>query len=377
METAVLDAVGIKLTIGRKELHEAVATASRAVTGRSTLQILSNMYIKAQDGELTLTATDLELSIECRVKADVRQAGAVTSPAKLLSEITGSLPDEEVVLETMPSGALKIQCNAAEYELLGQPPNEFPMLPSVEGGTSLSLRHPDLKEMIRQTIYAVSGDDTRPQLTGVLFILNDGCLKAVATDTHRLSLKTLLIADAGGEAYAIIPSRAITELSRVLSDDENAVVDIAFKENQVQFKTESVTLISRLIDGQFPNFERVIPTGGSHKITMMVQPTIAALKRALIVAREAGNRVHLSFVSGKMLITSDAQNVGRAKEELDVVQEGEQIEAAYNARYLIDALEAVTTEGAVLELSEPLKPGLLKPIGTNDFQAVIMPMQLS
>jgi DNA polymerase-3 subunit beta len=373
----------MKAKASRKNLYEGVQIALRAVTGRSSLPILSNVYMKAHsDGsgddksKLTLIATDLEMGIECAVPAEIEEEGAATVPARAVSEILASMPDSQVVLKT-DDGALKLTCESSDYKINGLPPDEFPLLPEVDGNARFTIPQPALRQMIRQTIYAVSSDDTRPILTGVLIVLKDNVLKMVATDTHRLCVKTVELSGAEGEAYAIVPSRAMSELLRILSGDEEKKVTVSISENQASFDTDGVHLVSRLIEGQFPSFDRVIPTEHNRKLTLQVDPFQQGVKRASIVAREDANKIVLSTGSEKLTITSESAMLGRAHEEVDLLREGDDIEIAFNARYILDTLGAVESEGIEFRLQGPLNPGVLKPTDSEDYICVVMPMQIS
>lgn len=370
----------MKATASRKNLYEGVQIALRAVTGRSSLPILSNVYIKAEKdkeaGKLTLMATDLEMGIECSVDAKIEEEGTTTVPARVVSEILASLPEAEVALKT-DDGSLKLTCEQSDYRINGLPPDEFPLLPAVDGKARFTLPQPTLRQMIRQTIYAVSTDDTRPILTGVLMVLKENDLKMVATDTHRLCVKTIELTGAEGDAYAIVPSRAMSELLRILTGEEDKTVSVSISDNQASFDTDGVHLVSRLIEGQFPNFERVIPAEHNRTLTLQVDPFQQGVKRASIVAREDANKIVLKTGEEKLTITSESAQLGQAHEEVDLLKDGDDIEIAFNARYILDTLGAVECEGVELELQGPLNPGVLKPVDTEDYLCVVMPMQMT
>ena len=367
----------MKAVLPRKKFYEAVQVASRAVTGRSSLPILSNVYIRGEGEALTLIATDLEMGIECSIGAKILKEGKVTAPAKVLAEILSTLPDADVTIELTDAGALHITCGSSDYSILTLPSDEFPLLPEVEGHARVTLKQGKLRQMIRQTIYAVSTDDTRPIMTGMLVIVKDEEMKFVATDTHRLALKSTKISGAIGEAYAIVPSRAMNELSRLLGGEDDLPVEIAIAENQVKFCTDHTVLISRLIEGQFPNFDRVVPKEYQRKWSLQVDTLQDAVRRAAIVARENANRVVLKTMDDKLAISSESGSIGKAHEEIDLVREGEELEIAFNARYLLDTINSVDTEGVLIELQGSLNPGVIKPTEGDDYLCIVMPMQLS
>lgn len=379
----------------RKDLYEAVQTVGRAVSGRSTLPILSHILVTPQGGaNLKLTATDLEMWVECSLTAriqaslgDMEEAGGFTVPSRYFTEILGALPEADVVLDR-PDGGNKTQlrCGRSDYSLLGLPAEEFPALPEVEANATITVSGAMLKAMIKQVAFAVSTDETRVILTGVLFIFNGQQIKMVATDTHRLAVRGGVASSGEGQGQAVLPARAMNEISRLAGDDDEVVIALAqgqarFEVNKKNSNGETVsttTLITRLIEGQFPNYERVIPQGHERKLTLETAEFQKAVKRVAIVARENANRIVLETEGAALAMSAESGTVGSARDEIEVAREGDDIQIAFNAKYLGDVLAAIETEGVVLELTEPLRPGILRPIGDNaaDYLCVLMPMQV-
>lgn len=379
----------------RKDLYEAVQTVGRAVSGRSTLPILSHILVTPQGGSnLKLTATDLEMWVECSLTAriqaslgDMEEAGGFTVPSRYFAEILGALPEADVVLDR-PDGGNKTQlrCGRSDYSLLGLPAEEFPALPDVEPTATITMNGAVLKAMIKQVAFAVSTDETRVILTGVLFIFNGPQIKMVATDTHRLAVRGGVASAGEGQGQAVLPARAMNEISRLAGDDDEVVIALAqgqarFEVNKKNSNGDTVattTLITRLIEGQFPNYERVIPGGHERKLTLETAEFQKAVKRVAIVARENANRIVLETEGAQLAMSAEAGTVGSARDEIEVAREGDDIQIAFNAKYLGDVLAAIETEGVVLELTEPLRPGILRPIGDNaaDYLCVLMPMQV-
>lgn len=379
----------------RKDLYEAVQTVGRAVSGRSTLPILSHILVSPQGGgALKLTATDLEMWVECSLTAriqaslgDMEDAGGFTVPSRYFTEILGALPEADVILDR-PDGGNKTQlrCGRSDYSLLGLPAEEFPALPEVEPAATITVTGGMLKAMIKQVAFAVSTDETRVILTGVLFIFNGKQIKMVATDTHRLAVRGGVAAAGEGQGQAVLPARAMNEISRLAGDDDEVVIALAqgqarFEVNKKNSNGETLattTLITRLIEGQFPNYERVIPAGHERKLTLETSEFQKAVKRVAIVARENANRIVLETQGAQLSLSAESGTVGSARDEIEVAREGDDIQIAFNAKYLGDVLAAIETEGVVLELTEPLRPGILRPIGDTaaDYLCVLMPMQV-
>jgi DNA polymerase III subunit beta len=379
----------------RKDIYEAVQTVGRAVSGRSTLPILSHILVTPQGGSnLKLTATDLEMWVECSLTAriqaslgDMEEAGGFTVPSRYFTEILGALPEADVILDR-PDGGNKTQlrCGRSDYSLLGLPAEEFPALPDVEPTATITMNGAVLKAMIKQVAFAVSTDETRVILTGVLFIFNGQQIKMVATDTHRLAVRGGIASSGEGQGQAVLPARAMNEISRLAGDEDEVVIALAqgqarFEVNKKNSNGDTVattTLITRLIEGQFPNYERVIPAGHERKLTLETAEFQKAVKRVAIVARENANRIVLETEGAALAMSAESGTIGSARDEIEVAREGDDIQIAFNAKYLGDVLAAIETEGVVLELTEPLRPGILRPIGDNaaDYLCVLMPMQV-
>jgi DNA polymerase-3 subunit beta len=351
-------------------------TVTRAVSGRSTLPILSNVLIEPNSTTVELAATDLELGIKCSFNASVSEKGPITVPAKTISDIVSQLPEADVTVALDDRNTAVVTCRRSEYRILGLPSEEFPPLPEVGNEIAFEMPQRLLHEMIRYTAIAVSTDDTRPILTGICTTLAGNKLRMAATDTHRLALRSCELSAASGERTVIIPGRALTELLRALSADSDEPVRVRLDANQVMFATDTVTLVSRLIEGQFPKFERVIPAAHTKKLTIPIAEFHQAVRRASIVARENANRVVLRTDGENLTVTAQAGDLGNAYEELEIVREGDDIEIVFNCRYLLDVLSVLEGDGLSLEMTEPLAPAVVRPIEDGDYLMVIMPMQL-
>ena len=378
----------------RKDLYEAINTVGRAVSGRSTLPILSHILAMPQGDTLKLVATDLEMWVECSLPAQFQvgigdsgdENEGFTAPAKIFGEMLGALPEGDVVLER-PDGSNKIhvRCGRSDYNILGLPAEEFPSAPEVTPTASVTILGSDLKAMIRHVVFAVSTDETRPVLTGVLFLFDGTNLKMVATDTHRLAVRTGKIISGEGNANAVLPARALNEISRLAGEDDTVTIFIA--QGQARFevartmgegKQHITTMVTRLIEGQFPNYERVIPSGHNRKLTLETAEFAKAAKRVAIVARDNAHRLILETEGAQLVLSAESGGVGSVRDEIEVAREGDDIQIAFNAKYLLDVLNVMDTEGVVLELTEPLRPGICRPIGegADDYLCVLMPMQV-
>ncbi len=391
--TPVISRAALKADCPRKDLFEAVQIVGHAVSGRSSLPILSHILIQAEGDGLRLVATDLELGISCRIPASISEPGALTAPSRTLTEVLANLPDKgEVALSVDKSHTVRVHCQKSDYKILGLPAEDYPSLPEVPDSVSFRIPQARLREMIRHTLFAVSTDETRQILTGVLMVFDGASLRLVATDTHRLASIESVVLEGHGSHNAIIPSRAMNELTRLLTDAEGEV-QVILSNNQIQFDLPGdagIQIVSRLIEGQFPNFQRVIPTNHTRRLKIPSEPLLRATRRAFIVARENSNRVILKTVDDKLVLTAESQTVGNAYEEVEIEKEGDDIQVAFNSKYLLDVLSVVDTDSVYLELTEPLKPGVMRPAPAQqaegdeatiatapDYLCVLMPMQLA
>lgn len=367
-------------TVARKELYDALRIVGKAVSAQSTLPVLKNVMIEPGPDEIRLTGSDLELSIEVRVRAKVSGKTAITLPKGTLTDIIANLPEGDVTVTLDEKDNASIKCGRSSFVVPGLPAEDFPPVAEVKSEAVLQISQPLFGKMLRQVLFATSDDDTRPILIGVLFRVEDGRLTLAATDTHRLAVRSEKVADGSDFISAIVPARALRELLQALSGEEQATLTLRADPNQILFATEKVTLVSRLIEGQFPRYERVIPSQFTRRGTMQVDELASALRRVRIVARDAAAKDRVIFAHaeqlGQPLMTLSAEGDGaKAHEEVDLVWEGEPLSIAFNVNYLLDALGGMS-EGVFLEMTEPLSAAALRPVNGEDYVQVLMPMQV-
>ncbi len=367
----------MKVRCEKSELSQAIGTVQRAVSGRSTLPILSNILIQTVEGKLRLLAYDLEIGIQCEVPVSIEAEGSTTVPARILSEVVAALPEAELSIEVDEDNKVTLVCEKSNYTIHGLPAEEFPALPAIQDDPALEVSRVTLRQMIRQTSFASSVDETRPILTGILTTCDGSRLTMVATDTHRLAWAWSDLPGEARELSAIVPARAYNELFRLLGSDEDQPCSILLSESQAQFVVDNVVLQSRLIEGQFPNWEKVIPREQDKRVTCDTKALTTALRRAAIVAREDTNKVVLDIQPDTLTISADSHDIGTAREELPIELEGEALKIAFNARYLLDALAVIESDTVILELKNDLDPAVLRAAESEQFTYVLMPMQLS
>lgn len=341
------------------------------------MPILNNLLLDANDEILRITATDLELGIEAQISAAVSEKGNITLPARIFGDIVVNLPAAPVTIDVSEGDTrTRITCESIKFEILGLPAADFPLMPSNGGETITRIDSGLLRTMIRQTSFAVSTDETRPFLTGVYLVLEDGDCRLVATDGGRLALrKAKLPGGVQGKVAAIVPSKTMAELVRALGSAEGEVT-IASHENQLMFTVGQMRFVSRLIAGQFPPYEKVIPAEFKQRIKVGTERLLRAVRRASITARDSANVVRLSAAERTLTVSSNTPEVGKAQEEIDVQAEGETIQVAFNAKFLLDALANMDSAEVLFELTGSLSPGVLRPVEHGDYVYVLAPVRV-
>jgi len=373
----------MKVSCLQENLAKGLSIVGRAVATRSTLPVLANILISTDASRLKLSATNLEVGINCWVGAKVDQEGAVTVPARLLADFVNSLPNERIDLTLITrTQTLNVKCGRYEANIKGIDAQEFPLILIPEEDHRVKIDPGLLCTMIDQVAFAAASDESRPVLTGVLAEVNEDGLTFAAADGYRLSLRSVELADAPEQPMsAIIPARALQELRRISGDEQEPVeMLIAPSRNQVFFHLQNVDLVSQLVEGQFPDLKHTIPTSHKTRITLATPDSLQAVRMAYIFARDAANVIRMQVVPGgegdvgRLIITATSPEHGDNVSEMDVTVEGEPIEVAFNARYLIDALSVIDTAQVTLELRDPTSPGVIRPVGGGDFVHVFMPM---
>ncbi len=380
----------MKLSFNKGDLQAAIQTVQSSVPSKSTLPVLSNILIrveKASKGEtqkVWLEATDLEVGIRAGVKAEILKDGKITVPGKKFGDLVREMPDgSEIELSTNDGKKVEFKCGKIKATLVSLPPEDFPTIPEFPSGKCLELDKTIFREMLKKTSFAASTDETRYVLNGIFFGSAGGEMKTVATDGRRLAFVSRPGAENALTANVIIPSKAINELMRLLGQDENSknsVIQIAPFENQISFKwthgAEEIVLVSRVIDGTFPNYDQVIPKSKEIELRVKTSDIFSAIKRAALFAQDRGGSVRFSLTKGLLKISANASGVGEEEEELVVDYAGPDFEIAFNPQFLMDSLRNNDAPEVSFEFSTALNPGLIKPSNSNNYLCVIMPMRL-
>ena len=380
MTTVIKQDIGsniLQIRAQKEELVRAVGIASGAVSSKATLPILNNILFQTNGpDELILTGTDLELTIKTKCQARVLLQGMVTVPAKKLSEIIRELPAGEVEITVGKNNAVNIRAGKSFFKIIGLEPDDFPKTPEISTEGSCELSSGILKQCLELTSFAVSRDEARYALNGVLMVLGGTRARFVATDGKRLALieKTIDLPEGVG-FEAIIPAKTIFELQKTISSEDVRQVQIMHTQNQLAFQFGDTTFTSRIIEGRFPNYEQVIPKEQKTTAQLNRLDLLSALKRVSLLTSQDNQSAKIDFIRDRILISSRSPNVGEAKEEIPVDVSGDELAVGFNPIYLMDALKNLDTESVTFSAADPDKPGLLRADG--GYLYVVMPMQLS
>ena len=372
----------------QENLAKGLSIVGRAVASRSTLPVLSNVMLATDNGQLKLSATNLEIGINCWVGAKVIEEGAITIPARLLGEFINSLPPERIDMKLDESTqTLNLRCARFESNIKGIDAQEFPIVPTASiGEAAIKLEPSSLRAMIDQVVFAAATDESRPILTGVLVQFNEDNMTMAAADGFRLSVKAATLKQNFDDMMeVIIPARALMELGRISGDQEQPVeVIITPARKQILFHLQDIDLVSQLIEGKFPDYNQIIPKGYSTRSVMDTTSLLKAVRVSHLFARDSANIVKLEItptgdelMNGRITLVATSAELGDNVADVDASIEGNPMEIAFNAKYLIEVLSIIDSPQVVLETSAASSPGVLRSIGDDKFTHVIMPMHIS
>jgi DNA polymerase-3 subunit beta len=364
----------MKFSVTKEKLLEGLQQVQNVVSTRTTLPILSNVLLQADGSEVHLTTTDLDVGVRGSCEAQVDKEGATTLPARRLFNIVRELPSSEIQFDVDGKNAASIRSGQSFFKILGLPEEEFPPLPKFEDAKVVTIRQKDLRDGLRKTSYAISTDETRYVLNGILFSFKDNKLTLVATDGRRLAMVEIeLEFPRSHEADIIIPTKAVTELQRLLTDDGDAKVSMG--NGQIAFDLNKTLLVSKLIEGNYPNYRQVIPAEAKERVKLERETFLNSLRRVSLLASDKSNSIKLNFGKNNIDITANTPEVGEAKESLPVQYKGRDFSIAFNPEFLMAPLRALTEDEVFLDLIDEMSPGVLK-IQTP-FLYVLMPMRIS
>jgi DNA polymerase-3 subunit beta len=373
----------MKLTCLQENLNRGLGVVGRAVATRTTLPITNNVLLTAENGQLKLVATNLEMAISCWIGAKIEEEGAITVPARLLTEFVSSLPSDTIAINLSPqTKTLGLKCARFEARISGVDAKEFPPIPSVDDGITTSVEVDALRQAINQVVFAAATEESRPVLTGVCTQFEGSTLTLAAADGFRLAVFKLPIKEKFSQkTEVIIPARTLAELNRLMGDQEEAVsITLNPNKSQVLFRLKNTELVSQLVQGTFPNYSQLIPKSYTTRVMVNVKEFQQATKTASIFARDGSGIVRLVVTPGsetspgRLAISARSEEIGDDVGEIDATVEGADAKIAFNGRYLTDVLSVLREAQVALETTNPSSPGLIRPVGTDNYTHVVMPM---
>jgi DNA polymerase-3 subunit beta len=373
----------MKVTCLQENLARGLGIVGRAVALRSTLPITANVLIATDHGRIKLAATNLDIALSCWIGGQIEEEGAITVPSRLLQDFVNSLPAEKIEMTLAPRARqLKLKCARNEATIGGLDADDFPPIPAIDDGGTIELDPKVLREAIGQVVFSAATDDSRPVLTGIDLVIDGDSVTLAAADGFRLAVRTLKLKKKAAEKQqVIVPAKALAELSRLLQDQDDSV-QMTFNANktQVLFRLKDVELVAQLIQGTFPDYSRLIPKEWTSKATVEVRDFLQETKIASIFARDGSGIVRVTFeggadgTPGKMSISARAEEIGDNEGSLDAAVEGEASKIAFNGRYLQDVLQVLDGGRVSLETTGPSQPGVIRPVDSDNYVHVVMPM---
>jgi len=373
----------MKLSCLQENLNRGLNIVGRAVATRTTLPITNNVLLSTDEGRLKLVATNLEMAISCWIGAKIEEEGSITVPARLLTEFVSSLPSDTIDIQLSPqTKTLGLKCARYEARISGVDAKEFPPIPGVDDGIATKVEVEALRQAINQVVFAAATEESRPVLTGICTQFEGDSLTLAAADGFRLAVYKLPIADAVSEkTEVIIPARTLAELNRLIAEQEEAV-DITLNPNksQVLFRLKNMELVSQLVQGTFPNYSQLIPQSYNTRVIVSVSDFLRATKTASIFARDGSGIVRLVITPGsennpgKISVSARSEEIGDDVGEIDATVEGDEAKIAFNGKYLTDVLSVLHEAQVALETTNPSSPGLIRPVGVDNYTHVVMPM---
>lgn len=365
----------MKATVSRNELSNALNLAAQASSVRTALPVLASIRIKTIDGGLSLLGCDGEMWAHATCSANIEEPGGVCVQQQLFSSIVGALGNGDVSL-SLEGTTLYLRHGQSEWKMLALPAEEFPEIPDIEASSSLTFSRKELTQAIDSVIYAVSDDTSRPVLTGVLFHYDGEKLTMVATDTHRMAVHGIRREGLGSDITAIVPEKALKVIKSLHLEDDDEI-KLAFDDSRIMVDIGSAKVVAQLLSGQYPNWERVVPTEFTRVWTADRNELMDNISRAMILARDNANRIRFRGEGERVVISARSEDKGEAKEEVTVVSKNGDVEIAFNGRYVMDALKALHGDGIRAEMTESSRPAILRPTeGSEDTFCVVMPMAM-
>lgn len=364
----------MNIICSKQKLQEGISIVTKAITGKTTMPVLEGIYIKATKEGLTLIGSDIDVSIETKVEADVIQEGSIVIDSRIFSEIIRKLPNSEVKIEISENDLIQITCEKSVFNLVFMNSSDYPSLPSINEDISVEVPQNLLKNMIKGTSFAIAPDETRPILQGILFEVKNRELNLVALDGYRLAVRNELL-DVDNNIEVVIPGKTLNEVSKIL-EDNNDIVKITFTNNHILFNINNTKIISRLLDGKFVNYVSLLPQEYKLLVNVKKQELQQGIERASLMAKDGNsNLIRLDVQEDILVITSNSQ-LGKVREEVNINLQGEGVQIAFNSRYLLDVLKNMEDDDVVIEMTSSVSPCVIKGRNSNSSKYLVLPVRL-
>ena len=364
----------MNIICSKQKLQEGISIVTKAITGKTTMPVLEGIYIEANKEGLTLIGSDMDVSIETKVEADVIKEGSIVIDSKIFSEIIRKLPNSDVKIEISENDLIQITCEKSVFNLVFMNPSDYPSLPSINEDLSVEVPQNLLKNMIKGTSFAIAQDEARPILQGILFEVKNRELNLVALDGYRLAVRSELL-DVDDNIEVVIPGKTLNEVSKILEDNDD-IVKITFTNNHILFNVNNTNIISRLLDGKFVNYVSLLPQEYKLLVNVKKQDLQQGIERASLMAKDGNsNLIRLDVQEDTLVITSNSQ-LGKVREEVNINLQGDGVQIAFNSRYLLDVLKNMEEEDVVVEMTSSVSPCVIRGKNSNNAKYLVLPVRL-
>lgn len=364
----------MNIICSKQKLQEGISIVTKAITGKTTMPVLEGIYIKATKEGLTLIGSDMDVSIETKVEADVIEEGSIVIDSKIFSEIIRKLPNSNVKIEISENDLIQITCEKSIFNLVFMNSSDYPSLPSINEDINVEVPQNLLKNMIKGTSFAIAQDEARPILQGILFEVKNRELNLVALDGYRLAVRNELL-DVDDNIEVVIPGKTLNEVSKIL-EDNNDIIKITFTNNHILFNINNTKIISRLLDGKFVNYVSLLPQEYKLLINVKKQELQQGIERASLMAKDGNsNLIRLDVQEEILVITSNSQ-LGKVREEVNINLQGEGVQIAFNSRYLLDVLKNMEEDDVVIEMTSSVSPCVIRAKNSNSAKYLVLPVRL-
>ncbi|WP_315071780.1 DNA polymerase III subunit beta [uncultured Clostridium sp.] len=361
-------------TCEKQKILEGISIVQKAITGKSTMHILEGIYIKTEQSALTLIGSDMDVSIQTSVDAVIIEEGSIVIDAKIFGEIIRKLPNSTIKIETIENQLIRITCEKSIFDVVYMNTNEFPELPEINENLKISVNQNILKNMIKGTSFAIAQDETRPILQGILFEVKSKNLNLVALDGYRLAIRSEFL-DTDIDIEVVIPGKTLNEVSKILEDVDD-IVDITFTNNHILFNLERTRIISRLLEGKFINYNSLLPQEYKLFVNVKRQELQNAIERASLMAKDGNtNLIKLDLQQDNLIITSNSQ-LGKVREEISIKLQGEEVQIAFNSKYLLDVLKNVEEDEVIMKMTSSISPCVIEEKDNENSKYLVLPVRL-